>query len=182
MSSEYMTLPEEPRSGGSTAGEEPRGGGRGAEKERPEGGSDAVVCPNCGEPNAPGAKYCGLCGEQLPITRCYCPDCGRSYGAEIAYCVECGTMTLPGDPPRKKERRARPGRRNERLSDRSWLVTLILSAVLGVFGVHRFYAGKIGTGILYLLTFGCFGIGWLVDIITIACGGFRDKYGNLIRS
>ena len=108
MSSEYMTLPEEPRSGGSTAGEEPRGGGRGAEKERPEGGSDAVVCPNCGEPNAPGAKYCGLCGEQLPITRCYCPDCGRSYGAEIAYCVECGTMTLPGDPPRKRSGASAP--------------------------------------------------------------------------
>ena len=65
-------------------------------------------------------------------------------------------------------------------SPRDWLLTLIFSAVLGVFGVHRFYAGKIGTGILWLLTGGCLGIGWLIDLIVIACGKFRDKEGRLI--
>lgn len=56
-------------------------------------------------------------------------------------------------------------------------VALILCVVVGVFGVHRFYVGKIGTGILYVFTGGLFGIGWLVDIILIACGTFTDASG-----
>lgn len=57
---------------------------------------------------------------------------------------------------------------------KSKTVTLILCIFLGYFGVHRFYTGKIGTGIIYLFTAGIFGIGWIVDIITIAVGSYRD--------
>ena len=57
---------------------------------------------------------------------------------------------------------------------KSKTVTLILCIFLGYFGVHRFYTGKIGTGILYLLTGGIFYIGWIVDIIKIATGSYRD--------
>lgn len=59
-------------------------------------------------------------------------------------------------------------------SGKSKMVTLILCIFLGYFGVHRFYTGKIGTGILYLLTGGIFYIGWIVDIIKIATGSYRD--------
>lgn len=65
-------------------------------------------------------------------------------------------------------------------SDKSRAVTLILGLTLGVFGAHRFYAGKIGTGLLMLATFGGCGIWYLVDNIMIATGGFRDAEGKLI--
>lgn len=66
------------------------------------------------------------------------------------------------------------------VSNRSWKTTFWLSFFLGYLGVHRYYVGKIGTGILYNLTFGLFGIGSLVDFIKICCGKFTDKQGNII--
>ena len=48
-------------------------------------------------------------------------------------------------------------------------VELCLCLFLGWMGAHKFYAGKTGMGILYLLTFGLFGIGWLVDIVKSIC-------------
>ena len=64
---------------------------------------------------------------------------------------------------------------------KNWLTTLLLCIFLGGLGVHRYYVGKTGTGILYTLTAGLFGIGYLVDLIKIICGKFTDKNGNLIQ-
>ena len=64
---------------------------------------------------------------------------------------------------------------------KDWMTTFLLCLFLGGLGVHRYYVGKIGTGILYTLTAGLFGIGYLVDFIKILCGKFTDKDGNLIQ-
>jgi TM2 domain-containing membrane protein YozV len=66
-------------------------------------------------------------------------------------------------------------------SDRSFVATILLCFFLGTFGVHRFYAGKVGTGILMLLTLGGLGIWYLVDFILIACCVFKDKNGLPIK-
>jgi TM2 domain-containing membrane protein YozV len=66
------------------------------------------------------------------------------------------------------------------MSAKSKMTTLILCILLGGLGVHRFYVGKVGTGIIWLLTGGVFGIGWLIDIIMVATGKFKDKQGNLL--
>lgn len=66
------------------------------------------------------------------------------------------------------------------MSDKRILPALLLCFFLGWLGVHRFYVGKIGTGILMLITFGGFGIWQLIDFILIVCGAFTDKQGNKI--
>ncbi|MBU2667011.1 TM2 domain-containing protein [Actinoplanes bogorensis] len=60
---------------------------------------------------------------------------------------------------------------------KSWIVALLLCFFVGVLGVHRFYTGKVGTGILMLVTLGGFGVWTLIDFIMIAVGSFKDKQG-----
>lgn len=61
---------------------------------------------------------------------------------------------------------------------KSFVAALLLCLFLGAFGIHRFYVGKIGTGVLQLLTLGGLGIWALIDLIMIAVGNFTDKDGN----
>lgn len=63
------------------------------------------------------------------------------------------------------------------MSNKSRLAALLLCIFLGYLGIHRFYVGKVGTGVLYLLTGGLFGVGAIYDLIMIICGNYTDKYG-----
>ena len=110
---------------------------------------------------------------------------------ETKYCTNCGRAIQPGEfrsangtcaeCEAKASANARSTQVVQQYSEKDWLVTLLFSIFLGYLGIHRFYVGKIGTGILYLLTAGLFGIGYLVDFIKILCGKFTDKDGNAIR-
>lgn len=61
------------------------------------------------------------------------------------------------------------------VSDRSRGVAVGLGFFGGVFGLHRFYVGKSGTGVAMLVTFGGLGIWWLYDMVLLVTGEFRDK-------
>ena len=58
---------------------------------------------------------------------------------------------------------------------KDWLTALLLCIFVGVLGVHRFYVGKIGTGLLMLFTGGGCGVWWIIDLILIANGSFNDS-------
>lgn len=68
------------------------------------------------------------------------------------------------------------------ISEKGFVPTILLCFFLGALGVHRFYVGKIGTGLLQLITLGGLGIWTLVDFIIIVTGGFKDKEGLPIKS
>ena len=94
-----------------------------------------------------------------------CHACGRVIDAEAVVCTGCGVM----QPAAKALD-----------SDKRILPAFILAFLFGVFGVHRFYVGKVGTGLLQLFTLGGLGIWALVDVVIIVTGNFTDGEGNKI--
>lgn len=103
--------------------------------------------------------------SDLPVrpTR-YCPACGSGIDARATVCTRCGTVQSTSLMVVESEKRIVP--------------TLALCCLLGVFGAHRFYVGKVGTGILQLLTLGGLGIWVLVDTVLLIMGSFRDGEGD----
>lgn len=109
----------------------------------------------------------------------YCKNCGKEIGNGVAYCPVCGVSTgtatqqAAASQPVVNIINTVPGYIHKKKWTAFWLCFF-----LGGLGVHRFYVGKTGTGILWLLSAGLFGIGWLIDLIVILCGGFKDKAGQ----
>ena len=99
----------------------------------------------------------------------FCPNCGKEVNENADVCVSCGSLL------KKEGTTVNVNVSVGGTSSKSRLVTFLLCTFLGGLGIHRFYVGKTGTGVLWLLTAGCFGIGALVDWIMILCGTFRDK-------
>lgn len=144
-------------------------------------------CPQCGTVfNSP---FCPQCGIRPDAKQRSCPSCGTRYFSNA--CPNCGYTTLRQSRAAQQfyEARQTPNPTvltyqpmTPQVSPKSRLVALLLAFFLGVFGVHRFYVGKIGTGILYLCTMGLWGIGWLIDLILILAGRFRDSQNRYLET
>ncbi|MCR9246764.1 MAG: NINE protein [bacterium] len=99
-----------------------------------------------------------------------------------------GEATAPAMAAPPPGGHATHGRHDDNVSDRLALPAFLLAFFLGPFGIHRFYVGKTGSGIAMLVLtvtlVGAIisGIWSFVDWIVIACGGFRDGEGRLIRN
>jgi TM2 domain-containing membrane protein YozV len=92
-----------------------------------------------------------------------CSSCGAIIKKDAEICLKCGVR-------QKKSSNV----------SQNWLTLLLLSIFLGYLGVDRFYVGKIGTGILKLITGGTCGIWWLIDLVLILNEKFTDSDGNVI--
>lgn len=68
-----------------------------------------------------------------------------------------------------------------RTSSKDKKTAMILCVIVGLFGIHDFYLGRIGSGILKLCTANIFGIGWIADIVKIATGTYKDGAGEPLR-
>ena len=136
-------------------------------------------CQNCGDPLEPNSKFCEKCGT--PVEQ---PSQPRP-----AYTQQQPVYTQP--PSVYSQQRpnynqpyvpANTSNQNLAVSPKSQGVLIILWFFGGFFGLHYFYAGRIGMGLLYFCTAGLFGIGWIVDICSILGGTFRDELGRPIKN
>jgi len=106
---------------------------------------------------------------QRGVDEKFCENCGSLIAKEAVICPKCGVALGPLKERLKKK---------ENASEKSRLIAILLCWFLGVFGAHRFYTGKIGTGVIWVFTFGCLYVGVIVDLILIASGSFKDKEGK----
>lgn len=100
------------------------------------------------------------------MTKVFCRGCGKEIHETAPTCPHCGAPQT--------------GAKGVSASEKRILPAAILCFFLGVLGIHRFYVGKIGTGILQLITLGGLGIWALIDFVMIVIGSFKDKQGNKI--
>jgi len=147
-------------------------------------------CNNHIQKEAQGScAYCGhlFCEDCLTLIdgRYYCKAHVQTMFDEQRRAKESAAAqpTPPpyGYPPGVTINNVNAGYMMHPYSTKSRLVAFLLCLFFGVGGFHRFYAGKIGTGLLWLFTGGFFGFGWIIDLICIVLGIFRDGEGRIIR-
>ena len=120
---------------------------------------EVMYCRNCRAELANYAVHCMICGSKPKTGNKFCHFCGNPTQPQAQVCVSCGGA-LTGS-----------------ITDNIFFLTLLLAIFLGTLGIHRFLNRRIISGIFMLLTFGGMGLWWLIDIILIVTGNFKDSNG-----
>jgi len=150
---------------------------------------DKMYCRNCGKELPPGAEFCISCGVRPLNAENFCQNCGAETRPEQEVCLKCGILL-------KKQKD--PTRKNQ-------LIALLLCLFVGSLGVHRYYMGRVGSGVAMLLlylsgfvaflftiryrglyvlaaiAFVGFFVWWIIDLISIATGKMKDGEGRELR-
>jgi len=107
-------------------------------------------------------KFCQHCGAKIPTDAVICTSCGRQVDS-----LTSSPQPMPNIVINNANQNIASANSYVAGKPKNKWVSFCLCILLGYFGAHKFYEGKTGTGILYLLTFGLFGIGWIIDIFAI---------------
>ena len=129
------------------------------------------------EPEAPAEPDGPTAADDAPASSeasLYCPQCGAAMGGDDSFCGGCGWRL--GEVPRAEI--VAEGRVIANPSSLNRLTALLLCLFLGWLGAHRYYVGKIGTGLLFTATFGLITIGTIYDFVMIVTGEFTDSEGR----
>ena len=125
------------------------------------------VCALCGKP------FCRACLVEIK-DRSYCKADFQSTLAEAR--LSADAWAAGGSPDARESRDA--GGAPRPAKSKTVALVLCLLGFLGLGGLHRMYVGKVGSGVLYVLTGGLCLIGTILDLAAILSGGFRDAGGQ----
>lgn len=124
-------------------------------------------CPHCGQSVLENRTICSKCKTEY--TGNFCPNCGQSKDAAPTS-ADVSTQSN-AQPPiniviNNENTNTNTAAQRMPVAKNKW-VAFLLCLFLGEFGAHKFYERKYLLGVLYIFTFGLFGIGWLVDVIAL---------------
>ena len=130
-----------------------------------------MFCRNCGKEIAEKAAFCTGCGYALTNSKNFCQNCGQPTDPNAEVCIKCGGRLIyqpSGEAVKSK------------------LAAGLLGIFVGGFGIHRFYLGYIGIGILQIIvtiiTFGAGALWGFIEGILILAGTMnKDAQGRLLR-
>lgn len=131
-----------------------------------------MKCPYCGANMAPNTQKCDYCGMYNDNWVNDVSPAEEERPQHVVYHIHHHYNEYDEEAPRRSVRHsANSSQKNK------WFA-LVLCMLFGVFGIHRFYVGKFGTGLIYLLTGGLTGLGTIIDFFLILFGRFTDKNGD----
>jgi len=115
-----------------------------------------------------------------------CPNCGATIEPGQIKCFKCGSAVQQAAPQTAPQMQQAQPQQTGSFSQatsvedapKDWLIALILCFFVGYLGIHRFYTGSVGIGIIQLFTFGGCGVWTLIDFILILTGSYRDNKGR----
>ena len=139
--------------------------------------AEEIYCTHCGEKIPAGADYCIKCACPVKTGKAFCKNCGEPLKGEQVFCLKCGKSVEAAAAPRIEL--VQLGSFSQ-ISQRR-LAAILFAVLLGSFGAHKFYLGRIGLGTLYFI-FCWTGIPFILGIIegilylTMSDADFDKKY------